>query len=117
MRIAVPASGPSVSDTIDSRFGKAPYIIFVSMETGEISSRVNPFSCDNGGLEPRFVEYLIKNQVSHLISPQIIGYPYSELQAAGILVFFSEGSRLVSFALEQFNAGKLNLFSRKPYAS
>ena len=117
MRIAVPASGPSVYNSIDSRFGKAPFIILVTLETGSISCRPNPFAQNNGGIEPRFVEFLIKNQVSHLISSRISDHVICELQAAGILVFFSEESGLISSVLEQFNAGKLILMAKKAYAS
>ncbi|MFH0968149.1 MAG: NifB/NifX family molybdenum-iron cluster-binding protein [Methanobacteriota archaeon] len=117
MRIAVPASGPSVNDQVDTRFERAPFIIFITPETGEISHKLNPCALERGGLEPHIVQFLIKNQVTHLIAPRIVGHANNALLAAGILVFLWEGSGSVSSALKRFNIGNLTLMAENPHAS
>ena len=117
MRIAVPASGPTVSDPVDTRFGRAPYIIIFTPETGETVTLPNSFAGESGGVGPRLVQLLVQNQVTHLIAPRIGGNAETALVAAGIVVFLWEGPGSVSSALELFKTGKLPLMSDKPQAS
>ena len=117
MRIAVPASGPTVNDLMDTRLGRAPYIIIVTPETGEIVTLPNSFSGESGGVGPRLVQLLVQNQVTHLIAPRIGGNAETALVAAGIMVFLCEVPGSVSSALELFKTGKLPLMSDKPQTS
>jgi predicted Fe-Mo cluster-binding NifX family protein len=116
MRIAIPASGPTKEDPVDTRFGRAPYILLFTQETEEIVVLTNPFASESGGVGPRVVQLLIQNQVTHLIAPRIGGHADGALLAAGIIVFLWEGSGSVSSALEQFHAGKLSLMAEKTQA-
>jgi predicted Fe-Mo cluster-binding NifX family protein len=102
---------------MDTRFGRAPYVILFTPETGETVTLPNSFSGESGGVGPRLVQLLVQNQVTHLIAPRIGGNAESALAAAGILVFLWEGSGSVSSALEQFKAGKLSLMSETPRSS
>jgi len=120
MRIAIPASGPTINDPVDTRFGRAPYLIFVTPENGDTSSMVNPHAnsaChipmsnphvqEVGGVGSRVVQLLVLNEVTHLIAQRIGGNAETALLAAGIQVFQWEGMGSVSSALEQFKARKL----------
>jgi len=42
MKISVPASKPELSSPVDSRFGRAPYIIFIDTETMNFEALENP---------------------------------------------------------------------------
>lgn len=117
MKIAIPASGPTVSDPFDTRFGRAPFIILVSPETGETVSLPNSFSGGSGGVGPKVVQLLVQNHVTHLIAPRIGGNAETALFAAGIEVFLWEGAGTVSAALEQFKAGNLPLMTKNPHSS
>ena len=117
MRIAVPASGQTVNDPMDTRFGRAPYIIFYNPDTGETTNMTNPYAGESGGVGPRLVQLLVQNQVTHLIAPRIGGNAETALVAAGIAVFLWEGPGSVSSALELFKTGKLSLMSEKTQAS
>ena len=117
MRIAVPASGPTVNDPFDNRFGRAPYILLVNQETGETVSLPNSFAGGSGGVGPKVVQLLVQNQVTHLIAPRIGGNAETALLAAGIEVFLWEGTGTVVTALEQFNAGNLSKIAKNPQSS
>ena len=69
MRIAVPSSGPAVTDPFDTRFGRAPYFIIGNPETGETVSLQNSSAAGSGGVGPQVVQLLVQNQVTHLIAP------------------------------------------------
>lgn len=107
MLIAIPSSGPTVSDPFDNRFGRAPYFIIVNPETGETSSLQNSMSSGCGGVGLKVVQLLVQNQVTHLIAPRIGGNAETALLAAGISVFIWEGTGTVSTVLENFKAGKI----------
>jgi predicted Fe-Mo cluster-binding NifX family protein len=117
MRIAIPSSGPAVTDPFDTRFGRAPYIILVTPETGETVSIQNSLATGSGGVGPQVVQLLVQNQVTHLIAPRIGGNAETALFAAGIKVFIWEGAGMVSTALEQFKAGKLSELAKNPQSS
>ncbi|MFH0968148.1 MAG: NifB/NifX family molybdenum-iron cluster-binding protein [Methanobacteriota archaeon] len=117
MRIAIPASGQTVNDPMDTRFGRAPYIILFTPETGETVTLPNSFSGESGGVGPKVVQLLVQNQVTHLIAPRIGGNAETALVAAGIQVFLWEGPGSVSSGLELFKTGKLTLISEKTQSS
>ncbi len=107
MKLAIPASGPTLDDQVDNRFARAPYIILINPEDGETSSLANPYAQEGGGVGPRVVQLLVQNQVTHLIAPRIGGHAETALLATGITVFMWEGSGSVSSAIELYKAGKL----------
>ncbi|MBN1166145.1 MAG: NifB/NifX family molybdenum-iron cluster-binding protein [Methanospirillaceae archaeon] len=113
MQIAIPASGQTINDPVDTRFGRAPYVIIVNQESGATTTLSNPYAAESGGVGPRLVQLLVQNQVTQLIAPRIGGNAENALVAAGIEVFLFEGSGSVSSALEQFKAGKLVLMIGK----
>ena len=117
MRIAIPSSGQAVSDPVDNRFGRAPYVILFNQDSGETVSLSNPYAAESGGVGPRLVQLLVQNQVTHLITPRIGGNAENALHAAGIIVFQWEGSGSVSDALEKFTAGKLPLMGTNAQSS
>ena len=107
MRIAIPASGPTVNDPVDTRFGRAPYFIILSSETGDTETLPNSLAAESGGIGPRIVQVLVQKEVTHLIAPRIGGNAETALSAAKIEVFLYNGTGTVSSALDQFNAGNL----------
>lgn len=111
MRIAIPSTGTAVSDLVDTRFGRAPFIILVTPDTGETVSLPNPYASENGGVGPRVVQLLIQNNVTHLIAPRIGGHAEEALRISGIQVYIWEGVGSVLSAIEQFNAGTLSLIT------
>jgi predicted Fe-Mo cluster-binding NifX family protein len=116
MKIAIPASGQTIHDPVDSRFGRAPYIILISPDNGESTVLPNPYAQESGGVGPRLVQLLVQNQVTHLIVPRVGGNAETAIIAAGILVFSWEGSGSVTEALDLFKAGKLSLIEGKKRA-
>ena len=117
MRIAVPSSGPAVTDPLDSRFGRAPYFILVNPDTGETVSIQNSMAGGSGGVGPQVVQLLVQNQITHLIAPRIGGNAETALFAAGIAVFIWEGAGTVSAALEQFKSGTLTELTKNSQSS
>lgn len=117
MYLAIPSSGPTVDDPVDTRFGRAPYFLIVHTETNETEFVSNPYAADSGGVGPRVVQMLVQKGVTDLIAPQIGGHADNALVAAGIRVYLWEGAGTVSSALEMYRAGRLSLMAGKSGSS
>lgn len=106
MKIAVTAKGTHLSDEVDPRFGRAPYILIVDTETMayealDNSANVNAFK--GAGIQ---AATMVADKGAEVL---LTGYcgpnAFKTVQAAGMKVV-NDVSGMVEAAIEAFKAGK-----------
>jgi len=106
MRIAITASGPTLNDRVDPRFGRCSYYLFVDTETGEIESLKNPNFDLATGAGITSGQLMSQKGVKVVLTGNCGPNAMQVFDAAGIRVITGiTGS--ASEALEKFKAGKL----------
>ncbi len=86
MKIAVTATGGSLTAQMDSRFGRCNYFVIYDTDTEKINAFSNPASAFSGGAGPAAARELTKNNVEVLITGHVGTNAEQALDAAGIKV-------------------------------
>lgn len=86
MKIAVTATGGSISAQVDERFGRCAYFVIVDSETMKFTAFANPASELSGGSGPAAVREIAKHGVEVLLTGRVGGNAQRALDAAGIKI-------------------------------
>jgi len=107
MKIAVSSRGPTLSDPVDSRFGRAAWFIVVDVETNKwqaVENQQNFQAAQGAGIQS--AECVSRHDVGAVLTGHCGPKAFRALKAADIKIFTSvEGT--VAEAVEQYKAGTL----------
>jgi len=116
MKIAVTATGPSLDDQVEARFGRAPYYLFVETETMEVEAVQNPNVAAGGGAGIQSAQLMSDHGVQYVLTGNCGPNAFQVFSAAGIqvIVGMSGGARQ---AVEQFKTGVFTASNQPNVAS
>lgn len=86
MKIAVSATGGSISAQMDERFGRCAYFVIVDSETMKFTAFANPASELSGGSGPAAVREITKQDVQVILTGSVGGNAQRALEAADIKI-------------------------------
>ena len=101
MKIAVTATGGSMSAKVDERFGRCAYFVIVDSDTMKFTAFSNPASDFSGGSGPAAVREVAKHEAEVLLTGSVGGNAQRALEAAGIKIVTGV-SGTVSRAVEDY---------------
>ena len=104
MKIAVSASGKTLQDQVDVRFGRAPYFLIVDGDQVEVIE--NPNLSAGGGVGVQTSQMLADRGVEAVIAGNFGPKAFGVLEAAGIKAYSVEGKK-VKEAIELIKEGRL----------
>ena len=104
MKIAVTATGPSLEDQVEPRFGRTPYYLFIDTETMESEALRNPNVSSGGGAGIQSAQLMSDNNVQYVLTGNCGPNASQVFEAAGIHVIVGV-SGTVRKAVEKFKAG------------
>ncbi len=104
MKIAVTATGPSLDDQVEARFGRTPYYLFIDPDTMEFETIQNPNIAAGGGAGIQSAQLMSEHDVKYVLTGNCGPNASQVFGAAGIQVIVGvTGS--IRQAVEQFKAG------------
>ncbi len=106
MKIGVSATGPSIDDAVDQRFGRCPYYIIADTETNDIKSIENPNVSQPSGAGISSAQLMANEGVKVILTGNCGPKAYQVFDAAGIEVITGV-SGSVREAIEKYKGGKL----------
>jgi len=106
MRIAVTATGPTLSDHVEARFGRCAYFLIVNTDTMESEAIENPNIALGGGAGIQSAQLMADNDVQTVLTGNCGPNAYQVFGAANIQVIVGV-SGVIRDAIEQFRAGAL----------
>jgi predicted Fe-Mo cluster-binding NifX family protein len=107
MKIAISASGDSLSAATHGLFGRCDYFVIVDTETGEHSALKNQAAQAASGAGPACAQELSRAGAQAVVSGKIGPNAHEALKAAGIGIFLTPPGITVQEALDRFKAGSL----------
>jgi predicted Fe-Mo cluster-binding NifX family protein/NAD-dependent dihydropyrimidine dehydrogenase PreA subunit len=107
MKIAVTASGRTLDDQIDPRFGRCSYFLIVDTETMETEAIENPNVALGGGAGIQSAQLMAQHDVRVVLTGNCGPNAYQTLNAAGIEVAVGASGRIRD-AVEQFKSGAVS---------
>jgi len=104
MKIAVTATGPSLDDQVEARFGRTPYYLFIDSETMEFEAIQNPNVAAGGGAGIQSAQLMSDHDVKYVLTGNCGPNASQVFGAAGIQVIVGVAG-IIRQAVEQFKAG------------
>ena len=106
MRIAITAQGRELSSEIDTRFGRAQWLIVVDTETSETNAKRNLVDTNASILGVQTAQNIAELGAEAVITGNIGPNAFTVLNTSGIRIFLSQ-SRTVEKTLVLFKEGKI----------
>ena len=106
-RIAVPVKTPELDARLESKFGRATYLLLVDPESLAFEALENPAREARGGAGIEAAELLEKKRVSGVIAEKFGPKAHEALTAAAIPMYRCPAKLSVRDALARFKAGEL----------
>ena len=104
MKIAVTATGLSLDDQVEARFGRTPYYLFIDPETMEFEAIQNPNAAAGGGVGIQSAQLMSEHDVKYVLTGNCGPNASQVFEAAGIQVIVGVAG-IIRQAVEQFKAG------------
>lgn len=116
MKIAISASAPELSSSVDPRFGRCPYFIFIDPATMDFEAVENPNISSPGGAGIQSAQFLAGKGAKVLLTGSCGPNAFQTLQAAGVEVVVGiTGS--VQEAVQQYKSGQFQSISQANVSS
>ncbi len=106
MLIAVSATGTTLEDQVDQRFGRCKYFLIVNSETLTFESIPNQGALASGGAGIKAAQTLAEKGVKAVISGNIGPNAFDTLSAANIDSYVGASGEIKSL-IQKFNRGEL----------
>jgi len=106
MRIAVSATGPTLDDEVDPRFGRCRYFIIVDPETMQFEALENSSSTAGGGAGISTAQIIASKEVDIVLTGNCGPNAFQVLSVAGIKVV-TGASGAVQDAIQSYKTGHL----------
>ncbi|MBW2595312.1 MAG: DUF5320 family protein [Deltaproteobacteria bacterium] len=116
MKIAVTATGPSLDDQVEARFGRTPYYLFIDSETMKFEAIQNPNVAAGGGAGIQSAQLMVDHGVKYVLTGNCGPNASQVFGAAGIQVVVGV-TGIIRQAIEQFKAGTFVASSQPNVAS
>lgn len=106
MKICVTSNGPTMDASVDPRFGRCQYFVFVDSETMEHEAMPNPGIGASSGAGIQAAQTIADKGVGVVITGQVGPNALQTLGATDISIV-TGASGTVSDAIEQYKCGRL----------
>lgn len=110
MKIAVTSSGSTLDSQVDPRFGRAQYLLVVSVEALDVEALENPNVAAGGGAGVQTAQMVISGGAEAVLTGNCGPNALRTLEAAGVKVYAGV-SGTVRAAVEAFMQGDLHPLS------
>lgn len=115
MKICVTSTGPNMDASVDPRFGRCQYFVFVDSETMEYEAMPNPSIGASSGAGIQAAQTVADKGAGIVITGQVGPNAIQTLSAANISIV-TGASGTVSDAIEQYKGGSLQAAPAAPGA-
>jgi len=107
MKIAVTATGSTLDDTVEARFGRCPYFLIIDPDTLEFEAVENPNIALGGGAGIQSAQLMANKNVSTVLTGNCGPNAFQTFGAAKIQVITGVSGQ-VRQAVEQYKSGALS---------
>ncbi len=107
MRIGIPANGKTLDALVDDRYARAPFLLFVDLETLKVEALENKNMNKTQGAGTATSQDLVKGGADVVISINVGPNAWDVLKEFEVKVFKAEKGMSVKEAVEAYKKGEL----------
>jgi len=111
MKVAISATGPSLEDEVDPRFGRCPYFVIVDPDTMQFEALDNSSAMAAGGAGISAAQMIASKGVQVVLTGNCGPNAYQVLSAAGIQVITGVSGKIRD-AIQAYKSGQLQATSQ-----
>jgi len=111
MKIAISATGPSLDDEVDSRFGRCPYFIIVDPDTMQFEAVENSSAMYSGGAGISTGQMIASKGAQVVLTGNCGPNAYQVLSAAGLQIITGVSGKIRD-AVQAYKSGQLQPISQ-----
>ncbi len=115
MRVAVSATGSDLNTTVDRRFGRCPWFLFVDAESLQYDAIENKNADDASGAGTACAQLVLEKDVNAVITGQIGPNAFEVLKQGGVKIFLAPDGMVVREALTRHQNGELRQMEMKVF--
>ncbi|NLZ64089.1 MAG: dinitrogenase iron-molybdenum cofactor biosynthesis protein [Lentisphaerae bacterium] len=112
MKIAVSATGKTLEDQVDQRFGRCLYFLVIDSDTMNFEVIENPNQSLGGGAGIQSAQLMAEHDVKAVLTGNVGPNAWQALSAAGIQAFAGAAGGTVRDAVENWKNGKLTVLEQ-----
>ena len=107
MKVAISATGDNLSSSVDRRFGRCPWLLFVDTESLKCEAVENRSADAASGAGTACAQLALEKEVDAVISGQVGPNAYEVLRQAGVKIFVVSQDISVREAIDRYKNNEL----------
>jgi predicted Fe-Mo cluster-binding NifX family protein len=115
MKVAISATGNDLTASVDRRFGRCPWFLFVHGESLDYEAIKNKSADNSSGAGTACAQLVLEKDVDAVISGQIGPNAYEALKQGGVKIFVAPEGMSVSEAITKYQNGELRQMEMKVF--
>lgn len=115
MKVAVSATGSDLNASVDRRFGRCPWFLFVDAGSLQYEAIENKNADDASGAGTACAQIVLEKDAEAVISGQVGPNAFEVLTQGGVKIFVAPEGMSVREALTQYKDGKLRQMELKVF--
>ena len=115
MKVAVSAAGSDLTASVDRRFGRCPWFLFVDGASLDFEAIENKNADDASGAGTACAQLVLEHDAEAVISGQVGPNALEALKQGGVKIFIAPEGMTVKEALTQYKAGGLRQMAMKVF--
>ena len=115
MKVAVSATGSDLTASVDRRFGRCPWFLFVDGASLDFEAVENKNADDASGAGTACAQLVLEHDAEAVISGQVGPNAFEALKQGGVTIFIAPEEMTVKEALTQYKAGGLRQMAMKVF--
>lgn len=115
MKVAVSATGSDLNTTVDRRFGRCPWFLFVDTQSLHYEAMENSDADSASGAGTACAQLVLEKEVNAVITGQVGPNAFEVLKQGGVKIFLAPDGMVVREALTRYQNGELRQVEMKVF--
>jgi len=115
MKVAISATGSDLTASVDGRFGRCPWFLFVHGASLNYEAVENKSADNSSGAGTACAQLVLEREVDVVISGRVGPNAYEVLNQGGIKIFIAPEGISVKEAITQYKNGELKQMEMKVF--
>ena len=115
MKVGISATGDNLNASVDRRFGRCPWFLFIDIESLEYEAVENKSADAASGAGTACAQLMLDKEVDAVISGQVGLNAYQVLKQGGVKIFIAHQNISIREAIDKYKNDELKQMEMKVF--